>query len=122
MPADPIIDEEFMVEALSAQVSPATIARLQTGAMMLLIDAYDRKTTRMEFAQIADAAVKAYAQTAKLWLMTNIREACDSGYLDAAHVDEATCALIANVADKINDAREIALILKQCPLKEDKVH
>jgi ABC-type transporter Mla MlaB component len=122
MPADPLVDEEFMVEALSTKVSPQTIARLQTGAMMLLIDAYDRKTTRMEFAQIADAAVKAYGQTAKLWLLTNIKEASDSGYLDADHIDEAQVALIAHVADLTHAARDLALLLKQCPLKEDKVH
>jgi len=122
MPADPVVDEEFMVEALSTEVSPQTIARLQTGAMLLLIDAYDRKTTRGEFAQIADAAVKAYSQAAKLWLMTNIKAACDEGYLDPAHVLEAQCALIASVADMTGNARQLACLLKQCPLKEDKVH
>jgi uncharacterized protein YaeQ len=122
MPADPLVDEEFMVEALSTKVSPQTIARLQTGAMMLLIDAYDRQTTRYEFAQIADVAVKAYAQSAKLWLMTNIKEASDGGYLDADQVDEAQIALIADVADKTHAARDLACLLKQCPLKEDKVH
>lgn len=122
MAADPIVDEEFMIEALSTKVSPQTIARLQIGAMLLLVDAYDRKTTRMEFAQIADAAVKAYAQTAKLWLMTNIKEASDGGFLDADHIDEAQVALIAHVADLTHTARELACLLKQCPLKDDKVH
>lgn len=122
MPADPLIDEEFMVEALAVTVSPQTIARLQTGAMLLLIDAYDRKTTRMEFAQIADCAVKTYAQAAKLWLMSSIKEASDQGYLDAPHVDEAYEALIYSVTDMTHNAHELATILKQCPLKEDKVH
>lgn len=122
MPADPVVDEEFMIEALSTKVSPQTIARLQTGAMLLLIDAYDRKTTRGEFAQIADAAMKAYAQAAKLWLMTNIKYASDEGFLDKEQVLEAQCALIASVADMTGNARDLACLLKQCPLKEDKVH
>jgi hypothetical protein len=122
MGCDPLIDEEFMVEALSTKVSPQTIARLQTGAMLLLIDAYDRKTTRGEFAQIADCAVKAYAQAAKLWLMTNIKESDDGGFLTTDAIGEAQCALIASVADLTNNARDLACLLKQCPIKEDKVH
>jgi uncharacterized protein YaeQ len=86
------------------------------------LPAYDRQTTRYEFAQIADVAVKAYAQSAKLWLMTNIKEASDGGYLDADQVDEAQIALIADVADKTHAARDLARLLKQCPRKEDKVH
>lgn len=123
MPTDPLVDEEFMLSALTnTKVGAPTVARMQTGAMLLLIDAYDRKTTRNEFAIIANTVMMFYASAAKLWLMGNIRERADEGSLDIEMMEGAVEGLIDVCGRGMGDCRELAELLAQCPLKADKIN
>lgn len=121
--ADPLIDEAYMLEMLDTH-PPAKddVERLCAGAMMLLIDAFDRKVTRNNFAYAMDIAIKLHSYASQLAAIRNMQAALANGKLtdDVLKRSEQQCAAL--VAACTAGATKIATALTECPLSVDKVH
>lgn len=120
--ADPVLDENLILEALQRVPSYSNIGALQQGALQSLIDMYDRKMTREQFLHNAATAVSLYGQTCKLWMLGQMREAFDNGDLDIARIMQAEGALVAIMRKQTSELTEIVEQLKQCPTSQDAVH
>lgn len=120
--ADPILDEDLIVQLLRAPITAKTIHALQAGAVQALCDLYDRGATRDEFANQASACIGLYGQCAKLWMLDNIRQVYESNDLDKARFDAAVDGLTDIIRKQAEVVVEIVQRLKMCPTSQDKVH
>ena len=120
--SDPVLDEQYIIELLRCPVKAETVTMLQGGAVQALIDLYDRKVTREEFANLASPCLALYGQTAKLWLLANIEGVFDSGDLDKDRFVKAREGLENLVRKQAETVIEIVKRLQTCPTSQDKVH
>jgi len=120
--ADPLLDEDLMVQLLSVTPSIETVTQLQAGAVQVVCDLYDRGVKRDEFTSKASAAIGLYAQCAKLWLLNNVHNVHTAGELDDARFKLAHDGLLDVITKQAEVVREIAATLRQCPTSQDVVH
>jgi len=120
--ADPLFDEELIVHLLKTAVSPENVARLQHGTVQALVDLYDRKVTREEFTSSASLCLALYAQTAKLWLLSNVEDVYNEGALDTERFKLARDGLCDVIRKQSEGVIDIVKRLQQCPTTQDKLH
>ena len=56
----PVLDEETLIKALSAEVGPNTTELIRSGAVLSLIDAFDRRLPRNVFLDILSHSLPLY--------------------------------------------------------------
>lgn len=120
---DPIINEDMIIEALDCTLTSETIQQVQSGAFMLVLDAWDRKVTRDQFIAAVGAAQALVDAVARVSLMSNVKR-CHAGKGGISDVDIETAAHgCMEMAKKSNlECVNMARLLKQCPLSEDAIH
>ena len=120
----PKLDENMMIEALKQPASFDSLRALQTGAFMLIVDAYDRKATRDQMIAAISTSTTLLTELGKLFLIEQVHAAADpvAGGVTMVSIQEAREALAATVARATKDALKMANLLKQCPNDEDKVN
>jgi hypothetical protein len=120
--ADPVNDENMILELLRSPIKAETAGRLQSGAVQALIDIYDRKTTREEFLQMAAPCVALYGQVCKLWILQSIQSVFEDGDLDKERFDKAREGLEDVIRVQAESVIEIVKRLQMCPTSQDAVH
>ncbi len=120
--ADPVFDEDLIVDLLKSSVTRENTGRIQQGAVHLLVDLYDRGVTRDEFTTAASLSLSLYAQCAKLWVLGNIEEVNIAEGLTPERFKTASAQLEDVIRKQCLDAIEILKRLKECPLSTDKIH
>jgi hypothetical protein len=88
--ADPLFDENHILSLLSVPINRDNIDAVQAGAVQALMDLYDRKVTREEFVACLAPCLVLYGQAAKLWILHNVKDVHDAGYLETEKFDEAS--------------------------------
>jgi len=120
--ADPVLDEALIADLVETKPAPDAVTRLVYGATMLLIDAYDRKTTRSEFMGIAHVALALHSYASQYRVIVNIQGLLGRGELDAAilkrTMDNVTHLVEHYSAGAANHARR----LQECPWSDDAIH
>ncbi len=120
---DPIINEDMLVEALDVTVKSDTIQQVQSGAFMLVLDAWDRKVTRDQFIAALGASQSLVDAVARVSLMMNVKKAhARNGGLSDVDIETALhgCHDTAKTANV--ECLKMVHLLKQCPLSEDPIH
>ena len=56
----PLIDENTLIQALLTEISPENIDKIRSGAVLSVIDAFDRRITRVQFLDILATALPLY--------------------------------------------------------------
>ena len=120
--ADPVFDEEFINHLLRVTPSINTVDALQSGAAQALVDLYDRKVTREEFIACASQCLSLYSQTAKLWMLHNIKHTFDEHGLTAEKFELADKQMVELLTKQAQGVMAIVDRLMQCPTSQDKVH
>lgn len=120
--ADPVLDEDHIVQLLTVPVRADTISYLQQGAVQAMIDLYDRKVTREDFIEMLAPCIALYGQAAKLWILANIEAVHDSGELDKARFIKARHGLAEIIQKQTASVVEVVEKLAACPTSQDKVH
>lgn len=120
--ADPILNEDLIVELLKSAVNRPNTGRLQQGAVFALCDLYDRGVTRDEFTTAASLCLSLYAQCAKVWVLGNVEEVFDSGELDKNKFATAIGQLEDVIRKQCEDVIEIVKRMQACPTSKDQVH
>lgn len=120
--ANPVLDEQNILDLLQLPIQLQTISAIQAGAAQALVDLFDRKVTRAEFMDEAGTCLSLYAQTAKLWMLANIKAASDEAGLDTVAFEKAERGVTNLIGRDVE--RVVALVkrLQSCPTSEDKVH
>lgn len=120
--ADPVLDEQNILDLLQVPVQLQTIGVIQAGAAQALVDLFDRKVTRAEFMEEASTCLSLYAQTAKLWMLANMKAAYEEAGIDGVAFEKAERGVTHLISRDVE--RVVALVkrLQSCPTSEDKVH
>lgn len=121
--SSPKLDENHMMAALRAPVTLETLRLLQTGAFMLILDAYDRKATRENMITAVSAATTLLTQLGKFYMVEQINEVRDIvDGVSPVQIEEARHGVRKLLGDAVRDAIAMAQLLQQCSEDEDRVH
>jgi hypothetical protein len=119
---DPLLDEPLILLQLNVPVSVNSVERLQQGAVLAVIDGFDRKVLREPFLNITSDAFRLATNLEKLELISRIMELQKQDKLTAEHLADAHGQLLAS-----SETSRLAVInqlhlISQCPTSEDKVN
>ncbi len=125
---DPLIHEPSLLDTLDCTCGTDNTQRLQAGALMGLINAYDRQLTRDSFVAIAGTALALHTQMAKLYLLRSVRESFRVA-VNTDNENEFESALRSSYNDIFSAAHEahgemrhLVKMVTECPTTQDKVH
>lgn len=120
--ADPILDEQEILQDLHTPVSPATVARLQMAVVGAMCDLYDRKVTREQFLALLGPCISMYGACAKLHTIDRVRTAHRAGEVTEENLNVTVTASEDKLRTYVGAVRGIMKQLMECPTSEDKVH
>lgn len=118
---DPIIDEEVIIECLTQDESET---QHQSGALMTLIDAWDRDITRDQFIALASAAVTCFDNIGRHSMMHAVKKFLKDKNYDIAPADvETTLVTTGNMLKtSTGDVRKMARLISMMARAEDAIH
>jgi hypothetical protein len=120
--ADPVIDENLIVDLLDVPPSPDTARQLMAGATMLLIDAYDRQISRDYFVSVVHNAMSLHTYAGQYGAVTNTQRLLADGKLSAEVLVTSSDAAVRLLNQYIALCLRQAHLLRECPLSTDRVH
>ncbi len=118
---DPIIDEEVILACLSQDDSETQHG---SGALMALIDAWDRKLTRDQFIALASAVVTCADNIGRHSMMHSVKHFLTEKRYDISPADvESTLKTTGDMlARSTGDVRKMAALMSQMAKAQDPVH
>jgi hypothetical protein len=124
--SSPVLNENIMLEALK-QSPPEALGenarRLRTGAVMLLLDAFDRKVTRDQFIAALGSATELIDMLGRFEIASNVKEfEATSGRVTKADIEVMIDRVTKQIAEFTAQCSKMAELVHQCALDEDKVH
>jgi hypothetical protein len=122
MSGDPFIDEDQCIFMLQQEINQETLPYHQNAALQVVMDLYDRKVTREEFARNAGTAISFYATLAKMHVVAQTRAMQEAGTLDYAVMASSTAKLAEIAAGKARSMIQCVAMLRECATTQDTVH
>lgn len=115
-----------MLSALASTASHTELRentrRLQAGASMLLVDAFDRKVTRDQFIACVSAALGLADALGHYDMMHAVKSYAEAeGTVSAADVEITMQELLGKVQQYTRECENFGKLLVQCPNNEDRV-
>lgn len=120
--ANPIMDEDMLLEMLACQMNYDNTARLQSAALYAVVAAHDRQCTRDEFIALMESAMGVHSYVGKMSMMTQIRQNFTEKQLDLEMIDRSLENLISYGNSSQANLRAFLTRMVQCPTSLDKVH
>lgn len=120
--ADPLINEPLCLMMLQQEINDETMPYMQNAALQVIMDLWDRKVTREEFAKSCGVAIMLHSTIAKLYVIAQTRELTVTEKLTLETIDTSTARLTEFATDKRVALGAIMERLMQCPTSEDSVH
>ena len=116
------LHEELIVAMLGTTPSSEHGENLRTAALMVLLDAYDRKVTRDSFFDTARHALQLNEMMGRLESISGVHASMKANLLTAEKLQEAV-SVVTGHADTCRKSliRDMALLM-QCPEDEDAAH
>jgi len=120
----PVIDEELMLKMLAElPAAQAGTARLRTGGAMLLLDAFDRDVTRDQFLAAVGATVSLLDMLGRYEMLNNVKAHYTAkGEVTRVDLEVALADIEKQLQGYTAQCTQMAKLLRECPLDEDKVH
>lgn len=128
MSDDPVMHEPTLLQMLDCACGVDNTSRLQAGAMMSVVDAFDRRITRESFLKLMLAAFALHTQTAKLYMLGEVRESYrmhmhDPDPVTFENLLHTTQSDVLKMAIDIHtEVKQRTDLLSQCPTSKHLVH
>ena len=122
MSGDPQVNEEGCIFMLQQAINIETLPYHQNAALQVVLDLYDRKVTRGEFARGAGTAISFYSTLAKLNVVEQIKVLLVTAPLDPVKLANTTEELTRIATDKAAALAKIMTLLSACATTQDAVH
>lgn len=119
---DPVLHEPTIMDTLDCRCNADNAARLQAGALMSLVDAYDRKLTRESFVVLAGAALAMHTQAGKLFMIASVEDNHRVGVLDELMLTRAVHGVTGLTEKAHTELIGLMEKITMCPTSEHKVH
>lgn len=113
-----------MLDCLAQPPTYQNVGPVQSGAMMALIDSYDRKVEREFFCGIAALSLSLHSAMGRLHTVNTLKEiAKDPQFMadPARAFDEALKSLESHAAQRHKELNQMAHLLVQCPTEADTI-
>lgn len=119
--ADPIFSEATILNMLDAPASLAAVEPLRTGAILALVNGFDRKIQRDPFSLLVSSAVELHTNLGHLVLLDRMNTLNRQQQLTAEKFNEALINTIATCeTGRLSLLHQMKLIA-QCPTSYDKI-
>ena len=119
----------MVIDCLSVLVNPAGMEALQSGALLSIVDSYDRRILRENFVPVASISLGLHTAMGRMDTLLSVRTLIsrrggdrtpeDATLLD--HIDKALQHLIAYAEGKRSELKQRMELVVQCPTAEDTV-
>jgi uncharacterized protein (DUF1786 family) len=111
-----------MVAALKLDARGDNATKLATGALLVILDAYDRKVTRQAFVAMATAALTVNDNIGRVCAMQAILDAVDqNGRLSLMDIQLAKADVDSYLKHSTEELQKAAYLLTQLPEDGDRV-
>jgi hypothetical protein len=120
--ADPIIDERMLMDAIDVPVSLAVVERLQSGALMAAVNAFDRKLARGAYIELTASAFSLHTHLGRLHIINRVNELFKQGKLTQSRLTDAEMQLIAFCETERVSMRGLTGLVAQCPTSNDAIN
>lgn len=120
--ADPVLDEDYIMQLLRSPVTHETADLIQGGAAQALVDLYDRKVTRDEFVAACSRCLSLYGKASRFNMLQDVRVVFDAGNLDKNSFDVADKGLRDAIRTQSEGLVDLVKRLMQCPTSRDPIN
>lgn len=121
-PSDPQMYEPQLLDVLSVPAGVLTVERLQSGALMSVVDAFDRRIMRYPFIDLVQAAMVLNNQLGRLTLVAAIAEEVKNKTVTPEKLAEAIVGLTERAEIQRLKVLKLMQLVAACPTSEDNVH
>jgi hypothetical protein len=119
--ADPIISEQSIIGLLDVPASLEAADRLQSGAMLALVDGFDRRIQREPFVRLTAAAMSTHTNLGRLQFLNLIVELAKKQPLTADQLTQAVIEIVAYCETERLSLLHQAKLVAMCPVSTDKI-
>lgn len=122
---DPKFDEQMLLSCLEGLPTVENIGSLQSGAMLALIDCYDRKVDREFFGAVAAAALALHTAMGRLYttaVMKNIVKQPQFKADPDKEMQGIMSSLTDHAAKRQAELSQMVHLLVQCPTGADAIN
>jgi hypothetical protein len=105
----PLLDEKVLIQALSTEISREEIEKIRGGAVLAVVDAYDRKVPRGLFLDIVATALPMYDWLGSLQTVQRVETISQKRPI----TPEALAEAVAEYTERSNHARQYLLTRMQ---------
>lgn len=117
-----LINEEMMLRNLKCEARGEDATRLATGALLVLLDAFDRKVTRQAFVAMATAALTCNDNIGRVCALQAVLDAVGThGKLSLLDIQLAKSDVDGYLAHSTAELQKAAYLLTQLPEDGDKI-
>jgi hypothetical protein len=111
----------MILECLEVPVKTENIGAIQSGAIMAIVDAFDRQIERNHFVMLCDYAMTLHGALGRMYTLLSMRQLAVSEDLNTGTIDHAVERLTEHAVMKQVQLRELMGKVAQCPTANDPV-
>lgn len=119
---DPQLSEEIIMDALGAIASPVSAERLENGAVLAIVDCFDRRINRDPFITAVTNACMLHDSLGRLHFANAMMLMWKQEKLSIEELEKAVKRLTERAEDSRNRLIKEMELVVQCPLEADKRH
>ncbi len=117
----PKLSEDMILDCLGVDTSVENIGAIQSGAIMSIVGAFDRKIDRSYFIMLCDAAMTLHGAMGRMHTLISMKKLESDNELDADKLDKAINGLAAHADQKRLQLKELMAAVAQCPTEQDTI-
>ena len=118
---DPLVSEEMIVDCLSVESDGDQPGILQTGAMMAILDAFDRGVERDGFIPILYTGLNLHTSVGRLTTLRSAMQLMDSNQLSVESLSDALRQMEQYATSQKVALKSLVDRLVQCPRAADPI-
>lgn len=117
-----LLNERMIQDCLSVPTTPENSEQIQSGAMLTVLDSFDRKVVRSYFVNIVNASFSLHSAMSRLHTLYVLKGMMEQPDFKKEQVDEALAKLTAYGEAKHKELDGMLAMLVQCPNDWDTIH
>lgn len=117
----PKISEQMILDCLDVPVNGENIGALQSGAIMSVVDAFDRQIQREHFVMLCDHALTLHSAMGRMHTLLSTQHLQEQKELSPATITNAIQRITEHASSKRQQLKDMMKLVAQCPTGEDPI-
>ena len=117
----PRLSEDMILDCLTVEISGENIGAIQSGAIMAIVNAFDRRIDRSYFIMLCDAAMTLHGAMGRMHTLLSTKRLEIDKELDGEKIDTAITSITQHASQKQLQLKEMMALVAQCPKEQDTI-